>query len=127
MVGEDVEYLPQRRVSATPGGYYWWAYAAYFAVAAAWSVWPAVAAFAAVAFVMRAVYYFTRSGDVLDSIAVIFIVGALVGLPLGTWRAYEHGELLWFLLLIPGVLVGDAILGGTFYAVVFGRLKAPSD
>jgi hypothetical protein len=121
MVSEEAEYVARRRVSATAGGYYWWAYAAYFAVAAAWSVWPAVVAFVVVAFVMRAVYYFSRSGELLDSVAVIFIIGDMVGLALGIWRAYQHGELLWFLVLIPGVLVGDAILASTFYSLVFRR------
>ncbi len=105
--------------SATAGGYYWWAYAAYFAVAIGWSVWPAIIAFFAVSFVMRAIYYFSRSGDLLDSVGAVLIIGNVVGLALGIWRAYEHGELLWFFLLIPSLLVADAILGGTFYAVMF--------
>lgn len=111
----------RRQTSATPGGYYWWAFAAYFAVAAAWSVWPALVAFAIVSFAMRAIYYFSRSGQALDSFATVLAVADIVGLALGTWRAYEHGELLWFLLLIPGVLVADMILAATFYGLVFTR------
>ena len=109
----------ERRVlSATAGGYFWWAYAVYFAVAALWSVWPAIVAFLAVSALMRAIYYFSRSGDILDSIAAVVILVALLGLGLGVWRSYEHGQLVWFLLLIPGVLVADAVSAALFYATV---------
>ena len=108
--------------TATAGGYFWWAYAAFFAVAAAWSAWPAIAAFFLVSIVMRTVYYFSRSSSsYLDLTASLLAFVDLVLFGFAIWRSYVHGELLWFLLMIPAVLIGDAIFAGVFYGVIFRR------
>src|SRR3970040_254699 len=105
------------------GSYFWYGYAAFFAFASAWSVWPAVGAFSVAVFLMIIVHdlagpYFVGGAaygfpepppTALDAVTTVVAFGAVALFPVAIWRSSAHGELLWLFVLIPILLLISAM------------------